>query len=1211
MNKIFVIAITLFLFLLPFFWFKPGEMDLGGDGSRLYFYDPYAYLSNYAFYSVSPSSLGAENIGFFMVPFVVFLIGLKSILSSPTILIAFFHGLNFSIAFLACYGILRNLFFYENKKMDNIHQLAAIVVGLFYVFSPIGLYGWDKVLVTHSQFFLNPLLFFLLLRYFITTKTIYLAVSLLVSFIFSPNFSFAAAPAFFAFFPLSFLFLCSYRLLILKKPLIWKHILITSVTFICLQLFHIVPQVVSMFSPGSVLNTGIFSEVGKLDRGLNYFNSVAPSVKVSLNVMSLPQSIVLSVFHYLFIIFPIIIVAGLIFNRSKTVLLSAMGFLIALFFASANITGIGFSFYQSLFNLPGFAMFRNFYGQWHHVLLFFYTIILGQTLAIVFLRIKPYYRHGIFLSILIILFITALPLINGSLVNKNLWDSPLKIFMRIDPQYEGALNYMRALPGEGKVLTLPLTDPGYQIIAGINNGAYQGPSTISYLAGKKDFAGSTELGPFKQEFQDAITRGDFKKIEEILTKLGIRYIFYNSDSKIYEKGFPAFPYEYVRDYMPNDQKGYLTFLTKLDLKKKKQYGQYIIYERNIQRVLPSIYSSQSNIYTNVSSDIIASIRDVNEVSNRISILPSDLPIESYKDAINTVLLGVDTTTAYDQFLQQRKSAAFPSAFISRKLDSNEYPLIVWKEKSHLKSLESLPDEYIDFAVFYADKRLNELEVLGKDLQILGNIESIAGMDQTWQEPGLIDRKHVYNSWEVTLLRYQRHMNDLISRLDNKNVMSNSAITNKRYIQKILKFHQDKMNNSIFKNVSTLKDKKYLLYLDQEIFNNLENKLIIQLPDPSSFDFELKPPKDDSYNILIQRKDLDYLQEWTMQIDDKKISSVDSQALPLIKFENLNLEKEKVRKIKIQIPIYTNLLDPTTWKSSDEYGVDDSSLSYLMNDSATIQAKGIYHQILPWEQESHYLLRLEYNTYGSYFSLNIDEDPDVFVEGKLSLYEHVLHSNGWKSIDAVFQVSPGSKKGFLQISKLSTEVTRLIESDKKDVKRVDIRNISLVKIPRPKIFLEKSVKPISQEMPNITFKKINSTKYEVTVKAKQPYTLILLNEANARWELFKKSGHVIEGSIAETYFDKSITELDSNKTIVDLNAFETLGKESLVKDTHMKVNNFANAWYIDPKALDKSDTQTFILEMTTQRYFYIGLVISLITFVGLVIYLLYRLVRHEK
>ena len=53
-----VLFISLLLFIIPFFWFKPGEMDLGGDGNRLYFYDPLNFLKNVVFYSIDSEGKG-------------------------------------------------------------------------------------------------------------------------------------------------------------------------------------------------------------------------------------------------------------------------------------------------------------------------------------------------------------------------------------------------------------------------------------------------------------------------------------------------------------------------------------------------------------------------------------------------------------------------------------------------------------------------------------------------------------------------------------------------------------------------------------------------------------------------------------------------------------------------------------------------------------------------------------------------------------------------------------------------------------------------------------------------------------------------------------------------------------------------------------------------------------------------------------------------
>ena len=73
-NNFIVVAIVCFaLFIIPFFWLKPGEMDLGGDNSRLYFYDPLSYLTNQALYGVVPTGIGGEAVSYWAIPHLLLL----------------------------------------------------------------------------------------------------------------------------------------------------------------------------------------------------------------------------------------------------------------------------------------------------------------------------------------------------------------------------------------------------------------------------------------------------------------------------------------------------------------------------------------------------------------------------------------------------------------------------------------------------------------------------------------------------------------------------------------------------------------------------------------------------------------------------------------------------------------------------------------------------------------------------------------------------------------------------------------------------------------------------------------------------------------------------------------------------------------------------------------------------------------------------------
>src|SRR5258708_3397891 len=438
------IIISLILFVVPFFWFKPGEMDLGGDSSRLYFYDPISYLFKSALYVISPSSFGFENRNYVNLPFITLLIILKSIISSSTILISAFYGLSLSMAFIFCYLTIKELI------DKNKGWYAAVVGALVYVLSPALIDGWKHVLITYNQVFLNPLIFYLLLKYFKTSKLCIIFIIIILTFVFSSNFGIAAAPPLFAFYPLSILFLILYTKFVLKRKIIIKHIILGFFLFIGVQAFHIVPQIITIFSKGSDINSTIFSDKVKFDRGLSYFSAIAPNIKASINLFVLPQMKILSSFSNAFFIFPFVIVTAFFFNRKKTILLTAFFFLIVLFFVTANITNLGLSFYKSLFSIPGFSMFRNFGGQWQYTYIFFYSILFGQALYVLLNKARNIYIYLFASSLILILVINAIPLIKGDFAREILWQSNnIEAIIQMDPDYEKVLSFVRSLPADG------------------------------------------------------------------------------------------------------------------------------------------------------------------------------------------------------------------------------------------------------------------------------------------------------------------------------------------------------------------------------------------------------------------------------------------------------------------------------------------------------------------------------------------------------------------------------------------------------------------------------------------------------------------------------------------------------------------------------------------------------------------------------------------
>lgn len=617
--------ITVTLFIIPFFWLKPGQIDIGGDSSRLYFYDPQAFLKNVAWYGVSSQGTRIVEPNYFYIPFVYTLYLIKSIINSSYLLISILNSLKLSLGFLGAFFITRELLNSYPKKSEKIKILASVVSGLFYLFSSRIIDTWDKALLSHNQIFLNPIVFFLLLKYVLTSNKKYAIIFLFVSFIFSPAFSLTSAPPIFAFYPLAIVFIFIYTKFITKVKIPYKGILLILTSFILLQTFHLLPQLVSLFRPGSFANARVFDKESIANEGIRYFISVLSYAKTSINIL-LPSLI--KQLSLLSFVFPLVVLLGFIFlkKEKKTFLLIGIFFLLTLFLLSANITSIGRNIYQMFFYIPGFSMFRNFIGQWIFVYTFYYSLLLGLSAYLIFDKLTLNKAKILFYILFIFIIIQGFPLINGSLIQKiHPTSKNVTIPILMDKEYQNVLRYADSLPKNGKILTLPFTDSYYQVLAGKKGGAYVGPSSLSLLTTATDFVGYQVMpSSITEELLRQSRTKNYQKIKEILRMLNINYIFHNEDTRIYDDTFPISPYSYVRQSLPSTQKEYSQFIKKIGGVKIYKKGPYIFYR----------------LQKNKQQDLLFIARDLKVYEDKIASQPG-IPFIDQKITKNNIFLTSD------------------------------------------------------------------------------------------------------------------------------------------------------------------------------------------------------------------------------------------------------------------------------------------------------------------------------------------------------------------------------------------------------------------------------------------------------------------------------------------------------------------------------------------------------------------------------------------
>ena len=595
-----VFLISLFLFMLPFFWLKPGEMDLGGDNNRLLFYDPITYLRSTNLYSVHTAGMGMVDSLYTEIPYVGLIALLKFFISSPTFAISFVNGLKLAVSFITIYLIVCEFIkkiYSENSK--NI-SIAAMLAGIFYVVSLGSIHvssEWGTALVVHNQIFLNPLIFYLLFKFILTNTYKYLWIALLISFIFAPNFSYGASPAFFAFYPLAFLFLIIYVKFFLKNQIPWKGICIGFVLFLGIQSFHLLSQVSIFLDSGSDINVRLFDKSMAQQEGINYFIAVSSNGMAILNLLLPSENIF---FRWISFVSPLTIIIGFILNKKKEFLFIFLFFLFTFFLVSANITQIGLEFYKSLFYIPAFSMFRVFFIKWMYVFLFFYSILFGLSAYNILFKLKSSYAKLFYLSVFTLLVVTGIPLFLGKPVNSNIvrGSDNVKSTLKMDPRFEQTLQFIRSLPDDGKFLLMPLTDFSSQVIYGKDGGAYAGTPVLSHLTQKYGFYGYRDFRwrlsdpvRYAEDIMKYSREKDYDRLLSIFTTLNIRYILHNADPNIYEAKFSdGGPwYYYMKNSLPNTQQGYKDFIQHFPVSLIYKNGPYNIYELDKSAYNPTIF----------------------------------------------------------------------------------------------------------------------------------------------------------------------------------------------------------------------------------------------------------------------------------------------------------------------------------------------------------------------------------------------------------------------------------------------------------------------------------------------------------------------------------------------------------------------------------------------------------------------------------------------
>jgi len=162
------------------------------------------------------------------------------------------------------------------------------------------------------------------------------------------------------------------------------------------------------------------------------------------------------------------------------------------------------------------------------------------------------------------------------------------------------------------------------------------------------------------------------------------------------------------------------------------------------------------------------------------------------------------------------------------------------------------------------------------------------------------------------------------------------------------------------------------------------------------------------------------------------------------------------------------------------------------------------------------------------------------------------------------------------------------------------NFSLVRIPdvSDRFFVVSGQSPqtATNDPPRVDFRIVNPTKTVVHATASQPFYLATTESYHQQWQLSRESGQ---------------------------HGLATIFASPQSVGTHLQMNELFNGWRIDPAAIcatessgctrnaDGSYTLALVMTFAPQRWFYIGSLLSIVSFAGIGGYIAQDLWRHRR
>jgi len=438
---------------------------------------------------------------------------------------------------------------------------------------------------------------------------------------------------------------------------------------------------------------------------------------------------------------------------------------------------------------------------------------------------------------------------------------------------------------------------------------------------------------------------------------------------------------------------------------------------------------------------------------------------------------------------------------------------------------------------------------------------------------------------------------------------------------------------------------------------------------SEYCYELDVPEDGDYEVLLKDDtvDVDAVEVRFSNRDGDVILSSPGQEVGSgwVSFGKTHLEKGE-NIAELSLPKGANLLSKDGWREASLAEFNEEGL-HLENTWFAEGSDALLREIAGWEPGKRYKLSFKYKTRGEmlgvvvlekvfdYEALRAVEGLDVEAAKESDnffkirkVFETKLRTqlegsngyrelDGWKEFETEFTADEDGLAADLYIYTISGEGEPV---------DVNLTDVVVQKVPEPRLMLRgvSSAAPGVGGSPKITFSRTNPTKYRVRVEGSEgPYTLVFGDSFHSGWKIYKiqdsiRPGQIKgqnlgktfwgvlgrglswvtdlfldnedRGEVVASYFDGLVGEGPHRDIFLEPKTFETWGRGE-IGASHLMVNGFANAWYIEPEDVGGDTDYELIIEFWPQRIFYLGLFVSGLTLIGCLSYLSFVFFRGFK